>query len=130
MGAGEVAGIVWAAVTGVAGHEREHAQRPGQSDDVRCRVHDRAEDGCWRLAVLDPVDDGGQRVRGRGSRGAGAVLGAGCEEQPGEGSVSVVDPATNTVTLSRPLCMFPLVARYTGHGNPNDASNFICAHRA
>ena len=43
---------------------------------------------------------------------------------------TVVDPATNTVTLSRPLCMFPLVARYTGHGNPNDASNFICAHRA
>jgi len=43
---------------------------------------------------------------------------------------TVVDPATNVVTLSRPLCMFPLMARYTGHGSPDDASNFTCAHRA
>ena len=43
---------------------------------------------------------------------------------------TVVDPATHVVTLSRPLCMFPLMARYTGHGSPNDASNFTCARRA
>jgi hypothetical protein len=35
--------------------------------------------------VLDPVDDGRQRVGGRGPGGAGAVLGAWGEEQAGEG---------------------------------------------
>jgi feruloyl esterase len=40
---------------------------------------------------------------------------------------TVVNPATGTVTLSRPLCMYPLVARYTGHGSTNDAANFTCA---
>jgi feruloyl esterase len=43
---------------------------------------------------------------------------------------TVVDPATNVVTLSRPLCMYPLTARYTGHGSTDDASNFTCARRA
>jgi pimeloyl-ACP methyl ester carboxylesterase len=35
--------------------------------------------------------------------------------------------ATGRVTMSRPLCAFPLVARYTGHGSTNLAQNFICA---
>ena len=43
---------------------------------------------------------------------------------------TVVDPATNVVILSRPLCMYPLTARYTGHGSADDASNFACAHQA
>ncbi|WP_432842333.1 tannase/feruloyl esterase family alpha/beta hydrolase [Dactylosporangium sp. CA-092794] len=28
--------------------------------------------------------------------------------------------------MTRPLCMYPLVARYTGHGSTNDAKNFVC----
>jgi len=40
-----------------------------------------------------------------------------------------VDPATNVVTLSRPLCMFPRTARNTGHGSTADASSFTCARQ-
>ena len=29
--------------------------------------------------------------------------------------------------FTRPLCPFPLVARYTGQGNPKQAENFVCA---
>jgi feruloyl esterase len=28
--------------------------------------------------------------------------------------------------ISRPLCVYPQVARYTGRGDPNDAANFVC----
>jgi feruloyl esterase len=28
--------------------------------------------------------------------------------------------------ISRPLCVYPQVARYTGRGDPNDADNFVC----
>ena len=31
------------------------------------------------------------------------------------------------MTLSRPLCAYPLVARYTGHGSTSQAQNSICA---
>jgi len=34
--------------------------------------------------------------------------------------------ATGAVVESRPLCPFPLEARYTGHGSTNDAANFTC----
>ena len=30
------------------------------------------------------------------------------------------------VIRSRPLCQYPLVARYAGNGSPNDAENFVC----
>jgi feruloyl esterase len=40
---------------------------------------------------------------------------------------TVTDPATGVVTLSRPLCAYPLVARYNGHGSTNRARNFTCA---
>ncbi|MEN3356426.1 MAG: hypothetical protein V7637_408 [Mycobacteriales bacterium] len=40
-----------------------------------------------------------------------------------------VDPATNTVTLSRPLCRYPRLARYTGTGDPTRAENFACSPR-
>lgn len=42
---------------------------------------------------------------------------------PGE----TVDPATGVVTDSRPLCLYPLLARYTGHGSTTQASSFVCA---
>lgn len=31
-----------------------------------------------------------------------------------------------TVTMTRPLCAYPKVAAYTGHGNTNRAANFVC----
>ncbi|MBV9796156.1 MAG: hypothetical protein JO016_19715 [Actinobacteria bacterium] len=40
---------------------------------------------------------------------------------------TVTDPATGAVTLSRPLCVYPLVARYNGHGPTSQAQNFTCA---
>jgi uncharacterized tannase-like protein DUF6351/tannase/feruloyl esterase len=35
--------------------------------------------------------------------------------------------ATRTILLTRPLCAYPLVPRYNGTGDPNDAANFACA---
>jgi feruloyl esterase len=32
-----------------------------------------------------------------------------------------------TVTRSRPLCQYPLVARYRGTGSTDDATNFVCS---
>ena len=40
---------------------------------------------------------------------------------------TIVDPATNVVTMSRPLCAYPLMARYKGHGSTNEAGNFTCS---
>jgi hypothetical protein len=40
---------------------------------------------------------------------------------------ALVDPATGGVVQTRPLCAYPLVARYNGHGSTNDAANFTCA---
>ena len=31
-----------------------------------------------------------------------------------------------TVTITRPLCPYPLEATYVGHGSTNDAANFEC----
>lgn len=42
---------------------------------------------------------------------------------------TVTDPTTGQVTLSRPLCAYPLVARYTGHGSTSQARNFTCARQ-
>ena len=33
---------------------------------------------------------------------------------------------TGAVTRSRPLCPYPLVARYRGTGSTDDAANFLC----
>jgi hypothetical protein len=38
---------------------------------------------------------------------------------------TVTNPTTNAVTLSRPLCAYPLSARYTGHGSTDEAKNFV-----
>jgi hypothetical protein len=35
--------------------------------------------------------------------------------------------AAGTVLLTRPVCRYPLVARYRGHGDITDARNFTCA---
>jgi feruloyl esterase len=39
---------------------------------------------------------------------------------------TVTDPATGVVTSSRPLCMYPLVSKYKGSGNPNVAGSYTC----
>jgi hypothetical protein len=39
---------------------------------------------------------------------------------------TLTDPAGDS-TLSRPLCAYPLVARYTGPGRTSEARNFSCA---
>jgi feruloyl esterase len=36
-------------------------------------------------------------------------------------------PANGDVAFTRPLCPYPQVALYKGHGNTNDAANFYCA---
>jgi hypothetical protein len=41
---------------------------------------------------------------------------------PGE----TIDPATNVVTDSRPICEYPRFARYTGHGSTTVASSYTC----
>ena len=33
----------------------------------------------------------------------------------------------NRVDMTRPLCPYPQVAKYTGVGSVNDAGNFVCA---
>ena len=38
----------------------------------------------------------------------------------------VLDPSTGAVTATRPICMYPNVAHYNGHGPTNEASNFSC----
>jgi feruloyl esterase len=40
---------------------------------------------------------------------------------------TVTDRTTGAVTLSRPLCAYPLTAHYTGHGSTSVASSFVCA---
>jgi feruloyl esterase len=35
-------------------------------------------------------------------------------------------PTTRTVMYTRPLCVYPAVARYRGTGDPNDAASFVC----
>jgi feruloyl esterase len=50
--------------------------------------------------------------------------------QHGQAPVSILgtvtDPATNVVTLSRPLCAYPLTDYYKGHGDTSKASSFAC----
>ena len=36
------------------------------------------------------------------------------------------DPS-GTITRSRPLCQYPLVAKYKGSGSTDDAANFVCS---
>jgi feruloyl esterase len=34
---------------------------------------------------------------------------------------------SGAVTRSRPLCQYPLVAKYKGTGSTDDAANFVCS---
>ena len=36
-------------------------------------------------------------------------------------------PANGDVAFTQPLCPYPQVALYKGHGNTNEAANFYCA---
>jgi feruloyl esterase len=38
----------------------------------------------------------------------------------------VRDPSTGAVTATRPICEYPNVARYIGHGSTTEASSFTC----
>ena len=40
---------------------------------------------------------------------------------------ALTNPVTGAATPSRPLCLYPLVARYTGHGPATAASSYACA---
>lgn len=42
----------------------------------------------------------------------------------------VNDTPASGVAATRPLCAYPRVARYTGHGDPNDAASFTCVRGA
>jgi feruloyl esterase len=35
-------------------------------------------------------------------------------------------PATRSIQLTRPLCLYPTFPRYRGTGDPNDAASFVC----
>jgi len=37
------------------------------------------------------------------------------------------DDPSKGVKMTRPLCSYPLAAKYKGTGDTNDAANFICA---
>jgi len=37
-----------------------------------------------------------------------------------------MDPAS-AIVRTRPLCAYPLVARYRGNGSTDDDANFVCA---
>ena len=37
-----------------------------------------------------------------------------------------VNDTPPAVQMTRPLCLFPKVAKYTGSGDPNVAANFVC----
>ncbi|MDG9723570.1 tannase/feruloyl esterase family alpha/beta hydrolase [Streptomyces sp. DH41] len=43
--------------------------------------------------------------------------------------LGVGEGSTGETGMKRPLCVYPLAARYKGHGNTNDADNFRCAAR-
>jgi feruloyl esterase len=37
------------------------------------------------------------------------------------------DVQSGTITRSRPLCAYPLVAKYKGSGSTDEAGNFVCS---
>jgi Tannase and feruloyl esterase len=40
---------------------------------------------------------------------------------------TTTDPATGVVTDSRPVCLYPEFAQYTGHGSTTNAASYVCA---
>jgi feruloyl esterase len=49
------------------------------------------------------------------------------EEGKAPDTLRAVRRGQTGATRSRPLCQFPLVAKYTGTGSTDDAANFVCA---
>ena len=49
------------------------------------------------------------------------------EEGKAPETLTAVKRGPNGVTRTRPLCQFPLVAKYKGTGSTDDAANFACA---
>jgi Tannase and feruloyl esterase len=47
-------------------------------------------------------------------------------QAPGQ-LLGTVTNASGDVVMTRPICAFPLVARFKGHGSVNAASNFVCS---
>jgi hypothetical protein len=45
---------------------------------------------------------------------------------PGALNGVVRNPSTGAVTATRPMCMYPNVAVYNGHGSTTEASSFSC----
>jgi len=49
------------------------------------------------------------------------------EHRPPDTLTAVRRDQTGAITRSRPLCQYPLVARYRGTGSTDDARNFTCS---
>ena len=60
----------------------------------------------------------------RRENGSTAGLGRG---RPGAGNIEGQHARPGGVTRTRPLCQYPLVARYRGTGSTDDAANFACS---
>src|ERR687886_326504 len=56
--------------------------------------------------------------------GAGGNLGG--DPQAPDTLLATRTDASGHVVQSRPLCPYPLEARYTGQGSTSDAANFVC----
>jgi hypothetical protein len=82
--AGEVPCLVGAAVAGVAGHDWVGAEGPGQGYRASGRVGQCGWDGLWRPSMFHPCHHRCQRIGGGRVGRAGAMGGAGGQEQPGE----------------------------------------------
>ena len=48
----------------------------------------------------------------------------GFRQIPGIGTPMTRQPPA--VRLARPICVYPVIARYSGSGDPNDAASFVC----
>lgn len=42
-------------------------------------------------------------------------------------SIAAAMTENGTVVRTRPVCAYPRVARYRGHGSTDDGANFFCA---
>ena len=49
------------------------------------------------------------------------------KDAPAETVIATKYGPDNKVTMTRPLCPYPAVAKYKGTGDTNDAANFVCS---
>ena len=78
-----------------------------------------------RLFMLPGVGHcgGGRRARPGGLHGA---LERWREAGEAPARIDASQVTNNRVEMTRPLCAYPQVARYSGKGSTNDAANFVC----